>query len=414
MKFNALKKLLLLLMLTLTALPGLAHNRSESFSEWSGRDGSISYVFSVLNSEVKSIAAQSKPSLKQPLTMYLASRISVSQVDSQGRLQLCRVITPPSSLPANGGYIRVEGRFQCEQNTAPRITIKSFFEVSSDHIHYAKLRSHNNLQEALVAEFLFTKSQTTHTLINSLEPQNTSNSWQAFNKYLWIGASHIMGGLDHLAFLLGLILLASSWRQIAWLISGFTLGHSLSLALAVLNVATPNATMVEALIGFTIMLVVMEAVGERCNKLPLMAHMIFCICMAMTIPVWWLSQRMDFVMGMMGAGLFALCYMRLLQQLEKRVFIRLVVTVIFGLIHGFGFAGGLLEIGFPAGQLALVLLGFNLGVELGQLLILILVLILFKFVRQFASANSLTSAYSLLVTILGAVGSYWFIARLMM
>ncbi len=120
-----------------------------------------------------------------------------------------------------------------------------------------------------VQEFLLTRDWRSETLtMPDVAGQGSLGSAQAFKQYLGVGSQHILAGADHLAFLFGLILLPSGWREMAWLITGFTLGHSVSLVLAVLGVAQPNGVMVEALIGFTIALVAIEAAGERSGQLP--------------------------------------------------------------------------------------------------------------------------------------------------
>lgn len=408
---NRLQKLFLFLLLAATGLQAFAHNRSESFSEWNWRDGRVSYSYSALQREATRIPAeaQGNQQLNQLLADYLRSQISVSQRADGGVQQACAVETPATALPAREGYLRVEGSFRCVGSGAPSITVDSFFDLMPTHTHYAKVRSRGQ-----VAEFLFTQSQRTQVLALGEEAEaNAIRSWQAFTQYLWIGAEHIAGGIDHLAFLLGLILLATGWKEMAWLITGFTLGHSISLALAVLKLAEPNGVMVEAMIGFTIALVVIEAIGERTGQLWRIAPWLFGISLVMAPPVWFASYRWELVIGALGAGLFALCYLRIVASVDKRAPLRLMITTTFGLIHGFGFAGGLLEAGFPAEQLAFVLVGFNLGVELGQLVVLTIVITLLIVSRRLLSAAWLQLGTNSVAALLSALGTFWYVSRLL-
>jgi len=146
-------------------------------------------------------------------------------------------------------------------------------------------------------------------------------------EYLWLGVTHVLSGYDHLAFLLGLTLLAGSRRSLLWAVTSFTLAHSLSLGACVLDVVTPHARSVEVGIALSIAYV---AVAERL-RLP--------------------SGR--------GVG----------------------VALLFGFVHGFGFAGALEEIGVPSERAVPALALFNLGVELGQLGVLTLLLPLLARVR---------------------------------
>ncbi|GAA0478588.1 HupE/UreJ family protein [Parasphingorhabdus litoris] len=137
--------------------------------------------------------------------------------------------------------------------------------------------------------------------------------------YLQIGAEHMLFGWDHLLFVLGLVLLTPV-RKLLWVITAFTLGHSLTLGITALGLFTLPSEPVELLIALSIFFLAVEVVRKWAGKTSL------------TIRRPWLV---------------ALC---------------------FGLIHGLGFAGALSDIGLPKGQEVWALLLFNLGVEIGQIL----------------------------------------------
>lgn len=134
--------------------------------------------------------------------------------------------------------------------------------------------------------------------------------------YLMLGVEHILVGLDHVLFVLGLLLLVGWRRRLIAAITGFTLAHSLTLAASTLGLAALPQGPVEACIALSIVLLCSELVHERPT----------------------LTRRLP------GVVAFA-----------------------FGLLHGFGFAGALQEIGVPPDRMWISLLGFNLGVEAGQL-----------------------------------------------
>jgi hydrogenase/urease accessory protein HupE len=138
--------------------------------------------------------------------------------------------------------------------------------------------------------------------------------------YLVLGVEHILGGVDHLLFVLGLLLIVGGFRRIAITITAFTIAHSITLAAATLGLVHVPQPPVEAAIALSIVFVAVEIVrglrGER----------------GLTARAPW------------------------------------VVAFTFGLLHGFGFAGALAEIGLPQGAIPLALFTFNVGVEIGQLL----------------------------------------------
>lgn len=382
-----------------------AHDRSESFSEWTWRGDQLHYSYSVLQREVTRIpgSQQSGMALGDLLANYLAKQITVV---SSGRG--CVVETEPHALRSREGFLHVEGSFRCTGTESPTMTINSFFDLLATHTHYAKMR-----RGGQVEEFLLTRDRRSHA-IYALDTgeERSLGGWHVFSQYVEIGARHILSGPDHLAFLFGLILLAHGWKEMAWLITGFTLGHSVSLALAVLGFAQPNAVMVEALIGFTIVLVAMEAGGERSGQLSRIALWVFVLCCLMSGLIWLARLQWQLVLGTVAAGLFALCYLRLVAGAGKPGVFRLLVTSTFGVIHGFGFAGGLLGSDFPAADLAFVLVGFNLGVEMGQLLVLLAAIAMLFATRCIVSAQWQQRGANATVTVLSGLGTFWFVGRL--
>jgi hypothetical protein len=180
-----------------------------------------------------------------------------------------------------------------------------------------------------------------------------------FGEYLRLGVEHILTGYDHLAFLFGLLAVCRGLGSVLAIVTAFTLAHSLTLALAALGVFTLPSAVVEPLILASIIAVAVDNLrpGEPTRH-------------------------------------------------------RWVVAFAFGLIHGFGFAGVLAELGLgrDGAPIALPLLGFNLGVELGQACVAVLVLpLLFRLRRLPAFDRHGGRAISLLV---GLTGAYWLVARL--
>lgn len=135
--------------------------------------------------------------------------------------------------------------------------------------------------------------------------------------YTLLGIEHILSGVDHLMFVIGLLFLVSFSRRLLWTITAFTLAHSLTLASSALGWLTLHPAPVEATIALSIVLVAGEALHTR-------------------------------------------------QTLARRW--PALVAFLFGLVHGLGFAGALRDIGLPQQHLAVALLTFNLGVEIGQLM----------------------------------------------
>ncbi len=179
--------------------------------------------------------------------------------------------------------------------------------------------------------------------------------------YLRLGIKHIATGFDHLAFVFGLLLLVSG-RPLFWTISAFTLGHSITLSAAVLGLVRVPTAPLEAAIALSIVFVAVEVAREGAAR-----------------PT--LGRR--FPWGM---------------------------AAVFGLLHGFGFAGALTAAGLPPGEIPLALLSFNVGIEIGQIAFVLTVLsvgsLLASRIAWRPAAARLASAY-----VIGSLAAFWFLQR---
>ncbi len=201
--------------------------------------------------------------------------------------------------------------------------------------------------------------------------QATPGAGEVAATYLRLGVEHILFGFDHLLFVLALVILVREWRRVAVTVTAFTIAHSITLAAATLGFVNVPGPPVEAAIALSIMLVAVEILNARHGKPSLTAR----------LP--WL------------------------------------VAFSFGLLHGFGFAGALAEVGLPQHAIPVALLFFNVGVEIGQLVFVAAVLSIMWLLRQAASRLSepalVKRAFDRLdVTIaygIGVVAAYWLIER---
>ena len=183
------------------------------------------------------------------------------------------------------------------------------------------------------------------------------------------GIEHIMIGPDHVLFLVGLLLLGGTLAKLALIVTAFTIGHSITLSLAALDIVSPPAYFIEPLIALTIVVVGAD------NLLVLRA--------ARVSPVSPVSPAAD---------------------------IRAWLAAVFGLIHGFGFAYVLKEFGLPQAALGWSLFAFNLGVEIGQLLIVLIVAGALMLLRQRSAGAARVVAMLGSIAVIAA-GVYWFVER---
>ena len=210
-----------------------------------------------------------------------------------------------------------------------------------------------------------------------LGPQETSwvvpakeTTASVAREYLVLGVGHILKGYDHLLFVALLILIAGTWRRVLVTITGFTVAHSVTLALAALDVLRLPVVPVEATIALSIVFVATELAQKRRDTL------------TWRYPI--------------------------------------SVSSSFGLLHGFGFASVLSEIGLPQTEIPAALLFFNVGVEIGQIVFILGIAALAWFVHfvwsrkgeGLSSATIQTRLSKPAAYVVGSLAVFWFVDRL--
>ncbi len=186
--------------------------------------------------------------------------------------------------------------------------------------------------------------------------------WQVARTYTLIGIEHILAGFDHLLFVISLVLLLQNGWIVIKAATAFTVAHSITLAGTTMGLFGLAQAPVEALIALSIVFLAVEIAKQSDGTKRL-------------------SERIPWV-----------------------------VAFLFGLLHGFGFAGALREIGLPEGDVPMALLTFNLGVEVGQLLIVALTLAAIAALRRLAPGTLRPTTVTMTYAI-GGIASFWFIER---
>jgi HupE / UreJ protein len=202
-----------------------------------------------------------------------------------------------------------------------------------------------------------------------LTPQQTiatipaaQNGWNVALVYLKLGIEHILTGFDHLLFVLALLIICRTTWLLIKTITAFTVAHSITLALATLDIVTVPSKPVEAVIALSIVFVAAEIVRAGQGRHGLAAR-----------APW-------------------------------------IVAFTFGLLHGFGFAGALAEVGLPHGHIPTALLFFNIGVEIGQLVFVGAVLFLVAAVRRIGLSPPRWAA-AVPAYAIGITAMFWTIER---
>jgi hydrogenase/urease accessory protein HupE len=190
---------------------------------------------------------------------------------------------------------------------------------------------------------------------------------QVARTYLMLGVEHILGGIDHLLFVLALLILVKGTRRLIATVTAFTVAHSLTLAGATLGVVHVPGPPVEAAIALSIVFVAAEIIRSRQGNAGL-------------------TERFPWV-----------------------------VAFTFGLLHGFGFASALNEVGLPQSAILVALLFFNVGVEIGQLLFIASVFAVIALAWQVTRRIGMSQpawAWRVPPYVIGSVAAFWIIQRI--
>ncbi|MAI51140.1 MAG: hypothetical protein CML78_04740 [Rhodobiaceae bacterium] len=401
---------LVLAMVALT--PSMAHNKSLSFSDWFWDGKTLQVSFTAPARDVTLLPeVVTSQNLAQALSIHVEKHLRLVQVNTP-----CRLERGFETAPAHDGYVRVTGRFGCFNDTTPiEMHNHAFFNLARSHVHFARL-SLQEKPELGGAEILFTATQRMHRIAPGEEGRIETGVrfGEIFSSHFWLGIEHIVTGYDHLAFVFCLLLIGGTRRQSLLLITGFTIGHSLTLALAVLGVVRADPQMVEALIGFSIALVAAERILARNRLMPLTgmaaAGAFFVLSFIFTFTQSGFAS--DIGLGVWaGLILFCLAYGLVIRDEADTLKLAPLMTLAFGLIHGFGFAGLLSDIGLPPDNVAGALFGFNIGIEIGQLLVFVPLVVFGPYLLEEVPTPPIKWAdiAALMLTVLGV---FLFVSRL--
>jgi hypothetical protein len=265
---------------------------------------------------------------------------------------------PPHCRPLGEGRSRVEGTaaiLRWELDCAPEglvgyeIAVVGIAGSRADVLLRVSLADGRSFREVLSAERSRTRVPARQSRLSVMR------------SYLVMGAEHLLGGADHVLFVLALFGIVGWGRSLFWTITSFTVGHSLTLSLATLGLVRFPSGLAEALIAFSIVLAAVEL------------------------------ARTD------RAGL-----------LRRRPWL---MALAFGLLHGLGFAGALSEVGLPVGEIPMALFSFNVGIELGQLALIAAAAAFALAWRRWALPLPL-SARVVAAYGIGSLAAYWMWDRL--
>ena len=381
------------------AAPAGAHVRSESHAVWEVGGDNVDLVLTIPALEAARVSRDGSAPTDDVLKAYLQPRIYPI---ADGKP--CALVPPIEVLSAASGFRKFDFTFKCPKAQEISVHSGAFFDLVPSHTNFAQIQ---NSTTGEFAEQLLTNEHQT-ALVSGGEQSRLKTA--SFLEFVKMGIMHIFTGVDHMSFLLGLVLISRRLKDLVFVVTGFTIGHSLTLALAVTGVIRPHAEYIDALVALTIALIGAENIAVSTGKSTVIAISV-AACAAVMIALQLLGFGGLPSLLVLGAGLFTANYLMISGHLVDAGRLRLIITLVFGLIHGFGFAASLLELQLPTERLAELLVGFNLGVEAGQLTLVVGVSLLVLALARMKLALPRPIVVEVCGAFLVSLGVYWFVSR---
>jgi HupE / UreJ protein len=234
--------------------PAFAHTRSETHSAWLVKGNTVHLQFTVPDLEAKRITPDGDmPSVEQ-LGDYIAEHVGALSGDQE-----CKRTEGPRQVATSPGYRRYEFAFECPSDDDIKVHSPAWFELVETHTNFAQIQT----DDGAFIEQLITKDQQSLDVSSSvLSPLQNGG----FLTFLQMGMKHIFTGVDHMSFMLGLVLISRRIRDLLFVVTGFTIGHSLTLGLAVTGILRPHPEFIDALVAFTIAMIGAENLGDSTHK----------------------------------------------------------------------------------------------------------------------------------------------------
>jgi hypothetical protein len=376
-----------------------AHTRSQSHSVWEIKGADVDLVMTIPVLEADRLSTDQSAPSDDRVKAYLTERVYPLAGGER-----CSVVPPVQTLSAAAGFRKFDFTFKCRSASNLQVHSAAFFDLVPSHTHFAQV------QNALTGEFTEQLITTEHRTVDVTGGEGSRLKSARFAEFIRMGMMHIFTGVDHMSFLLGLVLISRRLRDLVFVVTGFTIGHSLTLALAVTGVLRPHAEYIDALVALTIALIGAENIVVQTHKPVPVA-----LAVGGSLAFMALLEGLGFgglpSLLLLGAGLFTANYLMISGRLRDAGRLRILITLVFGLIHGFGFAADLLELQLPPERLAELLLGFNVGVEIGQLILVVGATVLAVMLAKTKFAVPRPLVVDVASSFLVGLGVFWFVSR---
>jgi hypothetical protein len=395
----------ILLLFCLAFVGGHAHAevRSYSYSTWDVLGTTVHLRFMMPTVEARHLADPNAPvPTTEQVKTYVGEHVAVTAAGvgcepvDQGE-EVGRINTL-SLLP---GWYRFEVIFQCASPKDIVFQDTALFDRVPDHVNFARVQVEGGGYE----QRLFTADQERLRAV----PDSVIFGDSGILRYFRMGFIHIPQRMDRLAFLVGLLLIAGRWRDFTVIAAGLSLGYIVSMAILMTGLIVPRMDLIEALMGLMSVFIAAQivAVVSRRPEFAAITIGVGLLIAAVGAPTLDGSARLLLA----GFGLFSACYLFVCERIADRLTFWLLPTALFALIDGLGWAGAVFGLDVPGRQLAPMLVGFDAGAILAEIIVLTAIMIGVGLLRRSPVFELRPLATDLAAGTLAGLGVFWFVFR---
>ncbi|MBT3982817.1 MAG: hypothetical protein HOE90_15770 [Bacteriovoracaceae bacterium] len=371
------------------------HTKSDSYSTWKIKESSLLGTISFRKTEIERISKLyfHKNYSSINFSEFLRKIFIVTSSNQE-----CLATSRFQKIRSSIDYIAFVGSFKCQDSKNIQLQIESIFSLIPRHLHFAKVGGE---------DYFFSEDNNSHKIFGAKSDSATVKPARAL-EMLVKGIKHVSFGIDHILFLIVLIISFSSLKEITLLVSGFTIGHFISLVLSTQVIFPVSGASIESLIGFSISIVCIEYLLTRHQLRSFEKIWAFLVPAGIVMILLFGSKTFSSfeILALAGFVCFHLAYVK---KGVKNLFYSGVITTLVGVVHGFGFQGYFQNVG-GASALTNVFL-FNIGVELGQLMIVAATILAMKLFKDRMQPAYRESFLKLSMSTAYFVGFFWFSSR---
>jgi len=383
--------------------PARADIRSFSYSVWDVLGSTVRLRFEMPTAEARHLADPGSPApATEAVKTYVGSHVGVfaagvacPPVDQGEEVGLI------NTLSLTPGWYRFEVIFQCASPKDIVLQDTVLFDRVPEHINFARVQ----IEGGGFVQRLFTAG---HERLRAA-PGDQLFGDSGILRYLQIGFAHVLHSVDRLSFVLGLLLLAPRRREYGLIVAGLSLGYVGSVAISLTRIVAPRMDLIEPLMGFMSVFIAAQVIALVSGRTKIVAITVGLALLIVAMSATTLDMSARLLLS--GFGFFATFYLLVCDRIANRAMFWLLPTALFALMDGFGLSAAVSGLDVSARQLAPMLVGFDLGGILADVLVLTMVTAGVVLLRRTRIVVPRPIVVDLGTSILAGLGALWFVSR---